>query len=180
MEVGDLLVEKVLSSLDSATSPVTGERFPKLSPEYKKKKLAQGGSGSPDLFLEGDLYGSLTYENQGDGVIDLGFFDDQAAKADGHLKFSGRENNTPKRRFLPADGQKFKSEITQAVDDIIQRASDDLFDASDFDDVNSTKDLYGVLRDQFEGMSRSEIRTAVLMNPQLSQLLDQAGVSEFL
>jgi hypothetical protein len=123
-DVGEFLVEQVLLSVGEAKSPVSGESFRALSKEYKQKKIDLGGTGAPNMELNGDMLDSLTYKKTGNG-IELGFFDEQAWKADGHLKFSGEENNTPKRRFLPAQGQKFKSAIEIEIERIIQERVDE-------------------------------------------------------
>lgn len=117
-EVGEFLVGTILLTLQDAKSPVAGESFPALSKNYKEKKIALGGVGKPNMELEGDMLSSLAFKPI-DGGIELGFFDSEAAKADGHLKFSGRENHTPQRRFLPGEGQSFKRGIEQEVKKII-------------------------------------------------------------
>jgi hypothetical protein len=109
-EVGDFLVETILSDVADAKSPVAGESFPKLSKDYKKLKVSEGGSPVPNMELSGEMLDSLTHHGSG-STVEVGFFDEQAWKADGHLKFSGEKNATPKRRFLPAEGQHFKSPI---------------------------------------------------------------------
>lgn len=168
--MGEFLVEQTLFALDSAKSPVQGESFPALSRKYKKRKLAEGGRGIPDLELTGDLKADLTASPAPDG-LEIGFFGSQADKADGHLKFSDRENNCPQRRFLPGEGQKFKREIESGVEDIIARRSGEAFKEEDFADVESKADLYDVLSEVYLDMSRSEIRQAVASSPDLFDLL---------
>src|SRR5690606_17146750 len=102
-EVGDFLIESVLDTVAEGSSPVSGERFPALSREYKRKKVEEGAPPIPNLDLHGDLWDGFDYRET-DGGIKIGFFGDQAPKADGHLKFSGKEGTAPKRRALPAEG----------------------------------------------------------------------------
>lgn len=120
-KIGELLVEKVLSSVGDSTSPVSGQSWPLLSKEYKKKKKEFGSKVTANMELTGDMLDSLTFKPTIDG-IEIGFFNKQAWKADGHLKFSGAHNNTPQRRFLPGEGQSFKRDITSIVNDMIQEA----------------------------------------------------------
>ncbi len=176
-DVGDFLVEQVLSAAAEARSAVAGEAFPPLSKAYKKKKIAEGGTGKPDMTLEGDMMDDLTFK-YGDGdKIKLGLFSSQAWKADGHLKFSGEENNTPKRRFLPAEGQTFKSAIEGEVEKIIADVLvDDGVDASAFEDVETTAELYAVLRGLFPEMGKAEIRGAVLRSAIIPEMLDELGI----
>jgi len=178
-EAGDFIVEKVLDSLASAKSPVSGESFPALSKKYKAFKVAAGGEGVPNLELEGDLKAALTYRPT-DGGLEIGFFGDQAAKADGHLKFSGRENFTPKRRFLPEEGQQFKRDIIQGVEEIVDARAADAIKESDLSGVESSSELYDVLGEIYVGYSRSDIREIVSSNSNLMDLLIDLDLVRFL
>lgn len=182
-ETGQFLVEQILTSLDGAKSPVQGESFPKLSKLYKQFKISQGGSGVPDLELYGDMKSSLTFKKTADG-LKIGFFDDQAAKADGHNKLSGRENNTPQRRFLPDAGQAFKRDITQQVEELITtKIADGIaaqFDSTDFEGIESKGDLYDKLGEVLVDMSRSEIKTVVANSTDLMDMLIENDVLRFL
>jgi hypothetical protein len=178
-EVGEYVVEQVLLSLGDADSPVSGERFPALSKKYKELKQAAGRSGSPDLEFSGDLKDSLTYRPY-DGGVEVGWWGDQADKADGHLKFSGRTNHTPKRRALPAEGQSFKRDITKGVEGIVLDLSGDAFDKQDFEGVESSRELYDKLRDVYGDMPRGKIRMAVAGNPRLLVTLADLDLLEYL
>lgn len=180
-DVGEFLVERVLSSLRNAETPVKGEGWPALSKEYKAKKKAEGLPGEPNMELEGDMLDALTFEETSDGV-EIGFFGAEAWKADGHLKFSGKENNTPQRRFLPGEGQEFDAEITRKAEQIIADAIAENadFDKSVFEDVASKSDLYEVLAEFFPDMSRAEIRSAVTRAPALIKLLDELDLIDLL
>lgn len=144
-EVGEFLVEQVLQSVAEAKSPVSGESFPALKADYKKKKVAEGGSGVANLELSGDLLDALDFKSTAEG-LEIGFFNSQAWKADGHLKFSGADNGIPQRRFLPDEGQKFKRDIESQIEDIILdkiigRAE---LNENDLKDVETKTDLYEV------------------------------------
>ena len=169
-EAGEYLVEQVLVSLGDAKSPVSGESFPSLSKLYKAKKVAEGGRPVPDLELAGDLKDALTFRPTKDG-LEIGFFGDEADKADGHLKFSGRENFTPKRRFLPAEGQNFKRDIVREVDRIVAEKSGEAFSKSDFSGVESSKELYDVFRDVYGDLPKSAIRELVAGSSDLMDML---------
>ncbi len=178
-EVGELIVEQVLMALGDAESLVDGESFPKLSKNYKKKKVSEGGSSAPDLELTGGLKDALTFRPTDDG-IEVGFFGKKADHADGHLKFSGRENATPQRRFLPGEGQKFNSDLVNEINAIIADKTTSVFKKSDFSGVESRSDLYDILGEQFKGMSRSEIRAFVASNPELLDMLYDLDLVRFL
>jgi len=179
--VGDFLVESVLQTLRKAESPVAGESFAPLSPKYKKFKMGEGDSGTPNMELYGDMLDSLTYKETDDG-IELGFFDSEAWKADGHNKFSGEENNTPQRRFLPAEGDKFVSNIQNEVNKIIADAiaEDTTLKADDFSAVTSKASLYDVLETYFADYTDREIKMMVLRNPEMMAFLDEEGLAEYL
>jgi hypothetical protein len=173
-EAGTFLVEQILSKVGDSQSPVSGERFPALSPDYKKFKKAQGGTSSPDLELTGKMLNSLDFKVNENGTIDIGIFGNAAPQADGHNKFSGKENGIPQRRFLPAEGQSFKSEIVDRIDQII---ADKMVDSSeikksDLKQIETSSELLAYLRDKMPGLSRSEIIGAVSRNVQLTNWLD--------
>lgn len=180
-DVGEFLIESILSSVGRSESPVKGESFPALSKEYKKKKVEEGLPGKANMELEGDMLDALTFKETRDG-IELGFFGDEAWKADGHLKFSGKENNTPKRRFLPDEGQEFVPSIAREVGKIIADAvADEIeFKKSDFDSVASKADLYDALSDYFPDLSRAEVKTLISRTPGLARFLDDAGLLDLL
>lgn len=180
-DVGDFLVESIVSTVGGAASPVAGEAWPKLSKGYKKLKLESGLPDKANMEFEGDMLDALTYKTTDDG-IDIGFFNRQAWKADGHLKFSGEKNNIPKRRFLPGVGQKFDSDIQSGVEQIITDALNDAVDftSEDFNQVTTRAELYDVLGEQFPGLSRAEIRATVARTPKLAGLLESEGVLELL
>lgn len=118
-DVGDFLIDTILERLSKQQTPISGEGYKAtLDKKYKKRKLSEGGSGVPDMELKGDMLDSLKFKNTTDG-IEIGFFNKQSWKADGHLKFSGEEGFAPRRRFLPGDGQKFKRDIESEIQKII-------------------------------------------------------------
>jgi hypothetical protein len=126
-EVGGYILAATLEYVSQGKSPVSGESFKALSRDYKKKKVELGGKPIPDLELEGDLKDSYDFKIIDEG-IEIGFWGDQAPKADGHLKFSGKENATPKRRMLPAEDQVFKRSIISEVNRIIEERESQVFD----------------------------------------------------
>lgn len=178
-EAGEFIVEQVLLAMSDGDSPVQGESFPALDRDYKKKKVAEGGQSIPDLEVSGDLKDALTFKATDEG-IEVGFFGSQANKADGHLKFSDRENGIPQRRFLPAEGQRFKSDIADQIETLIADKAGDTFDKSDFSSVESKGDLYDVLGEVYVGMSRARIKEIVAGNPELLDLLIEIGVMRYL
>ena len=172
-DVGDYLVEAILSSAHKATSPIDGEgAFAPLSPVYKAKKLADGLPGKANLEYSGDLLDSLTFNETRNG-IEIGWFGSEAGKADGHNNLSG-DSLIPTRRLIPDMGQSFDSSITEGIDKIISDAIADSFDfkRSDFVDVTTKQELYDALDEYFPGLSRTEIRGVVARSPDLADLLD--------
>lgn len=180
-DVGEYLVEAILSSAHKSQSPVEGEgSFDALSPQYKKKKVAEGHAGKANLEFSGALLDDLTFEETPNG-IELGWFGDQAGKADGHNNLSGK-SDLPQRRVLPDVGQSFVSSIQEGAEKIIADAiADSLeFKKSDFEDVDSRATLYDVLDDYFPDFSRSEIKAVIARSPDLAGLLDDMGLLDLL
>lgn len=180
-DVGDFLVESILSTVGKSKSPVAGEDWPSLSANYKKKKIDDGLPGRANMEYEGDMLDTLEFKKTDDG-IELGFFGAEAWKADGHLKFSGKDNNTPKRRFLPGEDQTFIPSIQAEIENIVADAVADSmeFTSADFDDVGSKSELYEALSDYFPDLTRAEVRSAITRTPALARLLDDLDLLEFL
>jgi hypothetical protein len=180
--VGEFVVESVLKSLANAESPVAGASWPDLSPKYKDKKEGEGLNGEPNMELSGDMLDSLDFRETRDG-IEVGIFGREAWKADGHLKFSGAENNTPRRQFLPDETNgEFVPGIQREMEKIIADAIGDEmeFKPSDFEDVSSRAGLYDALDEYFPDFSRADIREIITNTPSLVRFLDDAGLLELL
>jgi hypothetical protein len=180
-EVGTFLVESVLSAVAEAKTPVSGESWPILSKDYKEHKSEEGSGTVANMSLNGEMLDSLTFEKTSSG-IELGFFDDQAWKADGHLKFSGAEGTAPKRRFLPAKGESFKEGIEKEVESIIrdELAARIELDRKDFSNIETKSELWSVLRDYFPELDRSDIIFALTRNSAAFKILEDLGLDDLL
>jgi hypothetical protein len=180
-DVGDYLVEQITKSAGRAQSPVAGESWKQtLSPEYKKKKKAEGLPTKANMEESGDLLDSLTFEETGNG-IELGWFGDQAGKADGHNNLSGK-SDLPQRRTLPDVGQEFVSSIQSEIEKIVaDGVSNSMeFEAKDFEDVNTKADLYDALSDYFPDLSRAGIKSLIARTPDLAGLLEDMDLLDLL
>jgi len=115
-EIGSLVVNEILRFTAEGKSPVSKEKFSKLDKKYADKE--HKGDRTPRLRLEGDMMESLGYKIEGGelivGIMDAGEQD----KADGHNNFSGK-SKLPRRRFIPAENQNFKRQITTKINSII-------------------------------------------------------------
>lgn len=118
-EVADLVLNQVKADTAKGISPVYGDKFEALSPDYKKFKIAQGRGGAPNLRFDGDMIEAVKIEKQGD-FLRIFVEDSQSDKADGHNDHSG-ESTLPLRRFIPKfdedDGwsDRITKKITQTV-----------------------------------------------------------------
>lgn len=123
--VADFVAEEVRASMESGVSPVSGEgKYKALSKLYKKKKIAEGLSGSPDLFFTGDLQSSIEVEFF-KNKLRLTVPQSEQGKADGHNNFSGK-SELPTRAFIPnaSEDQTFKRHILSGIRDIVLEALD--------------------------------------------------------
>jgi hypothetical protein len=122
-EIGQYLVEQILSDVSSGKSPVKGEGWKsKLSPKYKKYKSTKSSSSVANMELTGDMLDALKFKVSGD-TVEVGIFNyTQAQKADNHNKFSSasQKTNVPKRRFIPDEGQTFRRDIISEVERILE------------------------------------------------------------
>lgn len=179
-EVGEYLVEQILLNVGESKSPLDGARFKALSKNYRKEKQEEGAPGVPNLELHGDMLSSLSYVEKGGG-IEIGVFGSEAPKADGHNNFSGK-SNLPERRFLPAEGESFKSSIEKEVQAIIDDAvaEDEPIDETAFEEIDSNGAFYTVLMSELGVTTRSEARNVVLRTPKWFNFVQKAGLMEFL
>jgi len=118
-DVGNYLVEAILTEVSKGNSPVKGGAWKKtLSPSYKKVKSKYSSKLIANMELTGDMLDALEFKVTRSGV-EVGIFDpSQVPKADGHNNFSG-DSKLPERRFIPDESQKFKSDIVNEVASII-------------------------------------------------------------
>ena len=172
-DVGDFLVEKILESVSSLSSPVSGGGFKKtLSKEYKKLKVSEGGSNVPDLELSGLMLNKLEYKPTKEG-IKIGVFGDAAPRADGHNNLSG-DSKLPERKFLPNVGESFKSNIESEIEAII---ADHLLKEADIkkkelEELETTSEVYSYLQTFLPDYSKNQIKKAVIRNEDLFKLLE--------
>jgi len=132
-EIADYLKEQVLSFVGDGKSPVAGYgKFKALSSDYKNEKKKIAGNTNPNLELHGDMLDALNVEVDG-SLVSLTIEGDQAEKADGHCKLTGRENAAlPMRRFIPGAKESFNKSIQSGIDAIVEKyASKDNYSSSD-------------------------------------------------
>lgn len=178
-KVGTFLVEQILGSVSEAKSPVAGEPWPKLSKSYKDLKQKEGATPIANMELTGEMMDALTFRPTKRG-LEIGFFGPQAAKADGHNKLSGRENNTPQRRFLPAEGQSFESDIQSEVDAMLAEEALGSIKRKDLKQIETKADFFDVFREKFPGLTNGEIKSAILGNKDLIDELDDLDLLKWL
>lgn len=178
-QIGELLVEQILSACADSTSPITGRAFKKLSKDYAKLKMDEVGSTDPNLDLTGEMLGSLDYHVNGD-EIEIGVFGSDAPKADGHNNFSGK-SNLPERRFLPGEGEKFTGDVMSLIDDTIQSYKADNMSLSrdELSKIETKSELFAYLRTEFEGLTNAEI-TNLILQSDLATDLDEFGLLDLL
>lgn len=126
-EIGDYVVTTVLDYLGDGESPVDGQgAFKKLSQGYSTKE--KGGDDTPNLELNGDMLGALTYEAD-PYTVKIGIWDeDEAIKAYGHITgFKGHpwlEGKVAPRKIIPGTKEKFNSDIQDGISQIIEEFLD--------------------------------------------------------
>jgi hypothetical protein len=125
------------------------------------------------------MLNSLDYKVQGE-KIELGIFGEDAPKADGHNNFSGK-SSLPQRRFLPGEGQEFKSDIKRLVKETVEsyKADNVRVTKEDLKEIESKKDLYDYLKDQIGDLPRKRLAELVLQS-ELAAELDDADLLDLL
>lgn len=173
-EIGELLVEEILSSLASVETPISGGKYKtRLSKEYAKKKQEETGSTDANLDLSGSMISALDYKVSG-STIEIGVFGREAPKADGHNNFSG-ESRLPTRQFLPNKGQSFKADILDLVKETVNnyKAESAELDAKKLEEIETKKELFDYLKSELGIESTSAMKSAVLGSTSLIELLDE-------
>ncbi|HEY6435634.1 MAG TPA: hypothetical protein VIY47_03525, partial [Ignavibacteriaceae bacterium] len=155
-------------------------KFPSLkSDSYKLKKKKEVGNNKADIQLSGDTLDAFDFKVTSDG-LKIGVFGSRAPVADGHNNLSGN-SELPLRRFIPDEGDSYKSSIVKEVDRIIADAlSDTEISKSDLKGIESKSDLYDRLSGILGISSRSELRLAVFRNDSLLNLLEDEGLVDLL
>lgn len=180
-EVGTYIVEQSLAAVAESKSPVVGESIPALKKgPYREKKSQELGTTRADLQFSGEMLDSFDFKSAPEG-IKVGVFGERAPAADGHNNLSGK-SDLPRRRFIPDEGQNYKSDITKEVNRIVADviAEETRFKKSDFADVTTKSELLAVLRTKFGPMSTSELVLTVYRNEDLLDLLMSLKLNKLL
>lgn len=176
--VADFLKDEILKSVGNAKSPVSGERFPGLSKSYKEFKQKQNRPGKANLEFTGDMLDAFDVKVTDQGRVKPGVFgSSEVGKADGHNNFSG-ESTLRKRRFLPDEDQKFKSDIQSGIDEIINEAIADgvKLPVRRLKNAGTRAEAVSILKDVFPGSTFPQIRNIILGDEALLETLSRTGV----
>ena len=125
--VGEFILSKIDELTQREISPVTGEKFEPLSPEYKDAKKAQGKGTKANLVLNDIMLSSTHFVNKQNGI--------EIKIVDGLEKKKAHNHNLgvtlPKRPFIPDDTKatgkfaKFDKELVMSgVDKILKEFED--------------------------------------------------------
>lgn len=167
-EVGELILDGILSNVGKARSPVAGYgAFPELSSDYKKEKKEDGRGTKASLESSGDMMDALKFSTTDEGVK-IGIEGSQAGKADGHNNFSGK-SRLPLRRFLPDVGESFVSDIESGVAAIVRDAiaSGVKIDREELRQVQTKSELNSFLNKMFPDLSVREAKSSILIDDRL-------------
>lgn len=181
-EVGELLLDKILSDVGAAKSPIEGESFPSLSPEYKKFKESQRRPGKANLELTGDMLDALDFNRTTNGIKIGVFGAREAGKADSHNHLGSKGKN-PKRRFLPKKGQKFSGSITKEINEIVTDAvaasQTSKIKPSLLEEVSTKTAFNSLVRSVFPSLTLREAKESILRTESLLDLFENAGLLRF-
>lgn len=124
-EIGNFLVEEILTNIGNLESPVAGGSWKKsLDKEYEKEKSKVSSDLRPNMELNGDLLDALTFKKTDDTKLEVGIFKkNQVPKADGHNNHTGK-SKLPERKFIPKKKEKFNEDIEEEIGRIVSRYSE--------------------------------------------------------
>lgn len=182
-QVGDLLVDHILTSVAEAKTPIASGKYKSsLSPDYKKFKSSQGRGNTANLEFTGGMLGDLSFRTTGQG-IEIGVFGKASAgKADGHNNFSGT-SDLPPRQFLPKVGEFFGgNHIKTQVDEVIRSkiVENVGFTRLELSDIRTESGLKSFLTDKFPSMTFIQVTNAILAKPELVSLFEGINLLRFL
>ena len=124
-ELGEFIVDMILADASKQRSSVSGQLWKRLSPDYKKFKKKEGGSGKADMELYGDMLDALDYKRTTDGIEIGVFIDKQAKKVDGHSHTGVfGKSKLPKRQMIPGEKENFRPGIMKEVTLLAQEVID--------------------------------------------------------
>jgi len=180
-EIAEFIKEQTLLKVGGEESPIRGEKWPRLSSKYAAKKKDEVGNKNANLELTGDMLDAFDVRTTKDG-IEVGIWGKEAWKADGHNKLSGASNETPKRRFIPDEGQRYDKDIEQAVDQIINDviAEEAPFKKSQFKNIETKSALFELLKTEFTDLSKPDIIETVKRSTSLFSILEEFNLLRFL
>lgn len=181
-EIGELLLDSTLVKIGNAKSPIAGAGWPALSKDYRKFKISKNRPGEANIEFSGDTLDSYDFNVKPSGVLEMGVFGgDTAPIADGHNNISGK-SDLPTRQWLPKQGDRYSSDIMSNVDDIIARsiAKNARISRRKLSKVKSKTELFDVLGEIFQGLTRGQITDAIVNEPELLTELTALGLLDFL
>jgi hypothetical protein len=127
-EIGEYLLQEILTSVGGGKTPVQGGRYKKtLSKAYKSEKKKISSSTIANMELHGDMLDALDFKIDVNKMnVEIGFLEgaeqQQIDKADNHNKFSAKAKKTklPARQFIPRSNERFKKKIMKEVQSIAE------------------------------------------------------------
>ncbi len=180
-EAGELLIDSILKDVGGAKSPVSGDRFPRLSKSYKKFKESQNLGGSANLEFTGDMLDNLSFNVSRSGKLEIGVFGQEAHKADGHNNFSG-DSTLPLRQFLPKEQQVYRQGIKSQIDSILREAiaKNIKLPVRKLQAVETKEQFFTVMSEIFPNVSRAKIVEALLSDEQVIRSITDLGLIRFI
>jgi hypothetical protein len=120
-EIAEFIHSEILSFVGDGRSPVEGEGWKKqLNKNYAIAKSKVSGSSVANMELHGDMLDALRVRVFNKNKLAVEMIGKQAEKADGHNKLTGRRNKNPRRRFIPGEKQRFKKDIMEGIEGIVE------------------------------------------------------------
>jgi len=181
-EARDILQDAILESVGNSKSPISGESWPGLSPEYKKFKESRNRPGKANMEFTGKSLDTLDGKVSGNGRLTMGYFGNRSEIMESHIQFKSDGGDNPKRRSLPGVDQQFKRGTQAVIDNLIADAVAETIKlpVNKLKAVTSKKELFSVLGGIFPGASRSVITDAIISNEGSLQIITELGLLELL
>ena len=125
-ETSELILDLVLKDTSNQRSAVSGQRWKGLSKEYKEIK-SKVASGIANLELTGEMLDDVEARPYRDGIEFGVFGGGTLPRVENHNKTTARARRTslPKRQFIPAKDESFRSGIMKEVTILAQEIIDE-------------------------------------------------------
>ena len=140
-EIGKLIITEIERTTRGGRSPVNGENFKPLSPEYRALKKKSGKGGAANLHLTDTMIAAIANKNTAAGVKI-----EQKGRTEKLKLFNHNTGDTlKKRQVLPDEdkGEVFNQTIMRKVDRVVRKFRSEIISEKELADILRQEQITG-------------------------------------